>query len=162
MIWIVDSDAGLNDLSGGNTGEYWRALGDQSLGSDSWDYLPADADGTDSDQSEGFVDIGNEESQYYARHISIDYTSGSLGGPGTGNTNRIVFNPRGFVSNPSDDFSSNGTIDIPFVNKIARAKSEQDDFVVTIARSGMVRVDSTGGDEFSEYSSGTTMSSSSE
>lgn len=161
-VLLVDYDPYLTSLSTENRGEYWVALGDDSYGSTAWDILPVDTytDSTDNDSSMGMIDIG-PSGRHYVRYVSIAKWD-SLAGPGSGNSNAIVFSPRGFVENPSSDFNSNGFIEVKFVNKVARREGISDDFIVSIARGGMVRVDSTRGDTYSDSLSAGTAKNSSE
>ena len=76
-------------------------------------------------------------------------------------SNRIVFGPRGFVTNPAADFDSSGYIPIRFVNKVARAEGRTEDYIARVTRSGMVRVDPSANDTTSGLLSGTATSSSS-
>jgi len=160
-VFLVDFDSDLSNLSS-NVGEYWVGVGDQSNGSSSWDYLPPDSlsDSSDDDVSLGIVDLNDEDNPYYARHVGLATWGSTLTGPGTGNSDRIVFDSRGFVSNPAADFGSAGTIQLTFVNKVARNKGVTQDFTVSISRSGMTRVDSTANTQFGSTASGTASSSS--
>ena len=83
-----------------------------------------------------------------------------LGGPGNGNSNSIVFNARGYVSNPSSDFSGEGHIAITFVNKLARSQGRYEDYIVYISRSGMLRIDNTQNEQYDDLYAGTDQSSS--
>ena len=142
-ILLVDYDAGLGTDANANAGAYWVQLGDDTKNSSLWDTLPldADADGTDDDQGEGIVDLA-PGSDDYMRFVSIARWD-DIGGPGTGNANAIVFDSRGFVSNPNADFSraGDGYLHVSFVNKKAYVEGIADVYSVRIARSGMVRVD---------------------
>ena len=159
-IWLIAGDDDLDSLDS-NTGEYWVGMGDSFRDSSSWDYLPVDSfeDDSDDDSSEGTIDIGDSDGQNYARYVGIEEWD-SISGPNSGNSDRIVFNPRGFISNPDADFGSDGYITITFVNKHARAREVTEDFTVAISRSGMPRVDTSVKEEFSGFSAGTTEASS--
>ncbi len=158
-IWMLSYDSDLTSPET-NYGEYWVGLGDSSLESSSWDYLPIDAedDGSDDSRYEGTIDLADEDSQYYSRRVSIS-DWGTITGPGSGNSNRIVFNSRGFVSNPVGDFTD-GHITITFVNEISNAKGRAENFSVILSRSGMSRVNSTEMDRYDGLASGTPTSSS--
>jgi len=160
-VFLVDFDSNLSDLTS-NTGAYWVGVGDQSSGSTAWDYLPADmlADDADDDVSIGVVDLGDDGNAYYAKHVALATWGAGLTGPGTGNSDRIVFDSRGFVTNPAADFGADGTIQLTFVNKVARSKGVTEDYTVSISRSGMTRVDSTVNTKFDSTTSGTAQSSS--
>lgn len=157
-VWMVSADGSLSDVST-NGGEYWVAMGDASNNSTNWDILPVDSmsDGSDDDSSLGIIDIGDTSSSHYARHVSISPWN-AITGPGVGNNNRIVFDPRGFVRNPVGDFDSNGYISITFVNKKARKNGTTEDFVVDISRAGMTRLSSTVNPVYDSLTSGTTES----
>ena len=159
-VWLLGADSSLTNLDS-NAGEYWVGLGNKNRSSTTWDYLPVDTEtgGSDSDQSQGVVDIGEEDGQFYQRRVGIAQWT-TLGGPGTGNSDRIVFGPRGFVTNPSSDFGALGTIDITFVNKVARAEGFTEDWTVKVGRTGMTRIDTTVQSEYGGLRSGTTESSS--
>ncbi len=160
-VWLVDYDSSLSSLSS-NTGEYWVGLGDSNSGSTTWDYLPPDslADGSDDDVSQGIVDLGDEDNQFYARHVSIATWGSGLSGPGTSNSNRIVIDPRGFVINPATDFDGTGHIKLTFVNKVARQGGRTEDYYVRVSRSGMTRVDQSANEVFASTVSGTPLTSS--
>jgi prepilin-type N-terminal cleavage/methylation domain-containing protein len=159
-VWLLAADSSLTNLDA-NNGEYWVGMGNKNRDSSTWDYLPVDTEtgGSDSDQSQGVIDIGDKDGQFYQRRVGIAQWS-SLGGPGTGNSDRIVFGPRGFVTNPSSDFGALGTIDITFVNKVARADGFSEDWTVKVGRTGMTRIDTTVQNEYGGLRSGTAESSS--
>lgn len=160
-IWLLDYDSALDDLSS-NAGAYWVGIGNRSAGSTTWDYLPPDslADSSDDDVSQGLVDIGDDTNQYYARHVGMATWGAGLSGPGTGNTDRIVIDPTGFVINPVTDFDSTGHIVLSFVNKVARKEGRVEDYYVRVSRSGMTRVDQSANERFSTFVGGTPLSSS--
>ncbi len=155
-IWMVDYDSNLGSLSS-NGGEYWVGMGNLSSDSTTWDLLPVDseADGTDDDNSIGLIDIADPAGNHYRRHVGIAQWD-SIAGPGAGNTNRIVFTPRGFLSNPSSDFDSTGSITIAFVNKVAQDAGITERMLVRISRSGMTRISSSVNDVYTGAVSGTT------
>ncbi len=154
MIWMKDYDSSLADPAG-NVGEYWVALGDASSGSTTWDYLPAEKAGsTGDDTSEGMVDLSDNTGNFYKRHVALDQWP-SLNGPGVGNSDRIVFSPKGWLSNPAADFDGSGQITLRFVNKIARYQGRNEDYTVSISRAGMVRVDSFAENKYDGLSAGT-------
>lgn len=159
-VWLLAADTSLTNLSS-NTGEYWVGMGNKNRNSATWDYLPVDTEtgGTDSDQSQGIIDLGDEDNQYYQRRVGLAQWS-TLGGPGTGNADRIVFDTRGFVANPVTDFGALGTIDVKFVNKVARTSGFEEDWTVKISRTGMTRIDTTPQAEYDGLRAGTSGSSS--
>ena len=140
-------------------GAYALELGNLSRGSTTWELLPADAadDGTDDDTSQGTITLsaGGDDQ---ARFVCFE-DWGSLAGPGTGNPNTVVFSPQGWVTNPSGDFDSTGYIRLTLRNQMAARKGVRDALTVRIARSGMVRLESSLGPESSEGPAGTTTSS---
>lgn len=159
-IFLVSADTNLTDpVTPG--GEYWVGLGNLSNASTTWDYLPSDrtADGTDDDTSQGIVDLSDRAGNHYARNVGIVEWA-ALTGPGVGNANRIVISPRGYVMNPAGDFDRRGAIEVVFANKIARFEGRNEDWVVTITRGGVVRVDDPDQTRFGTSQYGTDISSS--
>ena len=127
-------------------GRWRREIGDRSRGATWWEQLPPDGeqDGTDDDISEGEVNIGNGGNRK-ARHVCL-LEWGDIRGPGTGNTNAIVFSPRGWLSNPSEDFDGTGHLVVELANQVAARQGVDDRVRVMITRSGMVRLHSTLGE----------------
>lgn len=132
--------AGDPDLGGssGSVGTYAIQRGDRESGSTTWDTLPVDLGGADVSTNEGYIDI-SEGSENAIPGASIEPWSAMSGGDG----DDIVFSPRGFVENPASDFGADGYISVTFVNKRALQEGVTDEQVVRIARTGLVRVDST-------------------
>ncbi len=140
LVEEVDDDISDPETWGGA----WRLqAGNSSSNSSRWEDLPIDArdDGTDDQQGEGPVDIGPEGNRR-APGVGLDVGS-VIVGPGSGNGNAVVFTPRGWVSNPANDFDGRGYITLRLVNKLAIARGLQDEVHVRIARSGYVRLEST-------------------
>jgi len=161
-ILLVDYDTSVSDAEADNIGEYWIALGNRSNNSTTWDILPVDSevDGNDDDTSMGKINL-SKDSDGYKRYVSIDdWGDGYIGGPNYGNNNAIVFGPRGFLTNPVTDFTGEGYIEVTFVNKHARSRGVQEDFIVKIARSGMARIDSSVSQDYENLWSGTATNSS--
>jgi prepilin-type N-terminal cleavage/methylation domain-containing protein len=161
-VLLVDYDDDLSNTDADNVGEYQLAIGNAYSDSDTWDMLPPDSfeDGSDDDQSQGSINIGTGGDDW-KRYVSIsDWGDGELGGPGSGNSNGIVFDARGYVSNPTSDFSGEGSISVSFVNKLARSQGRYEDYIVYISRSGMIRIDNTQNEQFSDLYAGTDQSSS--
>lgn len=131
-ILMSDFDDSPATITSGNAGVYYIQLGNKSVQSDEFETLP-----TSLMEVNGTWDI-TEDSTDYLRNVSIMEWDTINGTTGAG-SNSIVFSPRGFVANPSSDFSS-GYITIQFVNKIAYADGIQDIYKVQIARSGMTRI----------------------
>lgn len=130
-------------------GSWTMAIGNRSSGSSSWDLLPEDsaADGTDDDRSDGTVDLGPDGNRK-ARGVCLRQWDG-LAGPGSGNADSIVFSPRGFITNPSSDFSTtSGTIDLVLVNLDAVHRGFEDEVSVRLFRTGAARLESTLGGEY--------------
>ncbi|MEC7948897.1 MAG: prepilin-type N-terminal cleavage/methylation domain-containing protein [Myxococcota bacterium] len=146
----------------GYGGSWTMAIGNRSSGSSSWDLLPEDtaADGSDDDRSEGTVDIGPEGNRT-ARGVCLRQWA-SLAGPGAGNGDSIVFSPRGFITNPSSDFSTvAGTIDLTLVNLHAASRGVTDEVSVRLFRTGAARLESTLGAEYAGSAAAGTETSSS-
>jgi len=158
-VWLITSDSSLTDLTS-NSGEYWVGLGNRASSSTTWDYLPVDNGTGDVDTSQGQIDLGDVDGPYYARRVGLADWGTGLAGPGSGNSDRIVFGPRGFVTNPPSDFDSSGYITLTFVNKVVRSNGRVEDYYARVTRSGMVRVDPSGNDSLGALSSGTAQSSS--
>jgi prepilin-type N-terminal cleavage/methylation domain-containing protein len=140
-------------------GSWALEIGDRSSGSTSWDRLPEDAlvDGTDDDQSEGVVDLG-EGGNRRARRVCLRQWD-PLVGPGRGNTDSIVFSSRAWLVNPDADFSSRGTIDISVVNLDAMRRGVTDEVAVRVYRTGAARMESSLGAAYPSTSVGTGTSS---
>lgn len=132
-------------------GGRWRLeIGDSSRRATWWEQLPPDAeqDGTDDDISQGEVNIGNGGNRK-ARNVCLLEWS-SIRGPSTGNTDAIVFSPRGWVMNPPEDFDGTGHLVVELANQIASHRGVDDRVRVMVARSGMVRLHSTLGEDLSD------------
>ncbi len=128
----------LTDLTA-NAGSYEIDLEIPATGG--WDTLPVDTytDNTDDNASTGLIDLSSTATNGL-RHVSIlDW--GTIAGPGTGNDSAIVFDTRGFVENPSSDFTS-GVITITFVNEVAEDRGSADRWDVQITRAGIAHLDS--------------------
>jgi prepilin-type N-terminal cleavage/methylation domain-containing protein len=141
-------------------GSWELAIGDRSAGSESWDLLPDDAyeDGSDDEQGDAVTDLG-EEGNHRSADVCLKQWS-PLIGPGTHNTDAVIFSPRGWVTNPGDDFSSHGYIEFTLANQQATRQGFTDEVSVVIFRSGMIRLVSSLGAEYTAASVGTATSSS--
>ena len=161
QITLLSWDSNPASIANTNTGSYSIALGDASLNSTSWDILPEDTftDSSDADQTMGIIDSG-QSGQQKQNKVSIRYTTGDIGGPRTGLVDSLVFAPRGYLLNPSTDFSASGYIEVEFVNKHALSEGLDDVFVVMVSRMGMTRLDNQIGRRYDQYVSGTPMDSS--
>jgi hypothetical protein len=115
-------------------------LGNKSLRSNSWDTFPQDADedGTDDATQKGTVEI-SKGGQDEVRSVSLAPWQVLLG-PGLNNADAIVFGPRGHVINPAADFGVDGTITLTLVNKEALLDGKEDTVSLKIARTGLVRM----------------------
>ncbi len=154
-ILMSDYDDKPATISAGNAGLYYIQLGNNNVQSDEFETLP-----TSLMEVEGTWDI-SEDSTNYLRNVSIMQWDTINGTTGAG-ANSIVFSPRGFVANPSSDFSS-GYITISFVNKLAYADGIQDIYKVQIARSGMTRIENPlMGDRYPDDNHGSTITSTSD
>ena len=131
-----------SDVSVGG-GSWELSIGDKSLGSKKWDLLPEDSfnDNVDDDQSLGVreIDKNNDTS---AKDVCLhEWTT--LVGPsanGANNQDAVVFSPRGWLRNPSTDFSSNGFIEVSIHNQDAARAQKEHKLVVQLSSSGMVRM----------------------
>jgi len=145
-VLLVSSDPDWSVAGPDSAGEWWLQVGNKGLRSNVWDTLPADMelDGTDDSTARGTVSIGRG-GQDNALGVSLK-PWGAISGPGTSNLDAIVFSPRGYVINPASDFDADGYITLTLVNK--NATGIDDSVALRIARSGMVRRESSlGGDE---------------
>lgn len=124
-------------------GAWELSIGDKSIGSTSWDLLPEDSfeDYTDDDQSEAIHSI-NKNSNSSSTNVCLE-NWGILQGPSlnaSNNQDSIVFSPRGWVRNPSGDFSQNGFIEVSVHNLEAAREQREQKLTVQISSSGMIRV----------------------
>lgn len=160
-ITLLAWDSAPSSIASTNYGSYSISLGNASMNSTTWDILPVDTytDSSDDDQTMGTIDIG-QSGQQKQNKVSIRYTQGDIGGPRTGLTESLVFAPRGYLQNPSTDFSATGYIEVEFVNKQALSEGVNDVFVVMVSRMGMTRIDNVIGRRFDQYVSGTPIDSS--
>ena len=132
-ILMSDYDSKPGTLTADNTGEYYLQLGNKSIQSDEFDTLP-----TTLMEVHGHFSLA-EGSTNYKRNVSImDW--GTINGTSGAGSDSIVFSPRGFVANPSSDFTD-GYITIRFVNKVAYKDGISDIYKVQISRSGMTRIE---------------------
>ncbi len=120
-------------------GAWELAVGDRSRGSARWDLLPEDAtaDGVDDDASEGTADLG-PGGNAQARHVCMEGAAGLIG-PGVGNSDSIVFDPRGFLANPSADLPD-GYIRVRLLNQAAAREGVVDGVEVVVTAAGFVRL----------------------
>ncbi len=139
-VLLVTSDPDWSVPGPDSAGEWWLQVGNKGLRSNVWDTLPADMefDGTDDSTDRGTVSIGRG-GQDNALGVSLKPWD-ALSGPGTSNLDAIVFSPRGYVINPASDFDADGYITLTLVNK--NAAGIDDSVALRIARSGMVRLES--------------------
>ena len=139
-----DEDLDTVDSYGGS----WRLqTGNLSMNSTRWEDLPG----------EGLVDMGPDGNRK-ERGVGLQYWGG-LTGPGSNNTDSIVFTPRGWVANPAADFDSDGYITLTLINKFARVDGITDEAYLRVARSGYVRLETSLGDEREDHGAGTDGSS---
>ncbi len=160
-VTLLAWDSNPSSIATTNYGKYSISLGNASMNSTTWDILPEDTytDSSDDDQTMGIIDLG-QDGQQKQNKVSIRYTSGDIGGPRTGLTDSLVFAPRGYLQNPSTDFSATGYIEVEFVNKYAMSEGQNDIFVVMVSRMGMTRLDNHIGRRYEQYVSGTPTDSS--
>ena len=152
-ILLVEYDEDITNVDKPVKGLYRVQRGNRAAGSTLWDTLPFESGAADSLIGEGTVDLAKGGNSY-RKGVSLgDW--GTISGPGNNNDNAIVFGPRGMVTNPSSDFNG-GFIDLPFGNKIAlTSEASPEYFNVHINRSGMVRIESSKGNEYPTEASGT-------
>lgn len=134
-VLLVSFDNDL-DILGSNQGSY---VVQSQTSSGAWDTLPLDLGTTGVDLQAGTTTVDLASGQTRLRHVSIKQWA-SIGGSGAGNANALVFDSRGFLSNPPDDFQ-NGKISVTFVNKVAREKGVTDEWTVQVTRAGLAQID---------------------
>lgn len=136
---LLSADAAYDDPTQPALASWGLQVGNRALGSTAWDWFPPDAadDGTDDDQSQGRVDIG-EGGDEELPGVALG-PWGALSGPGTGNPDTVVFSPRGWVMNPSGDFDAEGWIRLTLHNKRALEQGVDDHVELRLARSGYLR-----------------------
>ncbi len=134
-ILLVEYDNDLANLDS-NAGMY---LVQSQTSSGDWDTLPLDVleSGSDLQTGTGTIDLSSGSTRL--RHVSIAEWD-AIGGSGVGNNNALVFDNRGFLSNPPDDFLD-GKISVTFVNKAAEEKGVQDHWTVQVTRAGLAQID---------------------
>ncbi len=66
-----------------------------------------------------------------------------------------MFSPKGWVTNPPGDFSTDGYIELTLVNKAALVDGIDDSVTLHISRAGMVRVESSLASGFEGSDAGT-------
>lgn len=147
-VSITTADIALGSY-GSNAGTYLIQRGSLGLYRTgiTWDTLPVDLGSSDSRTGDGLIQIGTGGSRYL-KDISISpWSSSFVGLDGDSTTMDIVFNPHGWVENPVDDFNLGasdarirGYIQVLFVNKAARRRSDVDDWNVFVSRGGAVRL----------------------
>lgn len=129
--------------AGGAAGGSWALqIGDRDSRSTRWEYLPEDAgvDGSDDDSSQGLADLGPGGNRAAAGVCLRQWPT--LTGPGSGNADAIVYAPRGWVSNPGQDFSGRGYVELSLVN-LQAAPGVVDEVTVLVGRSGNTRLETT-------------------
>lgn len=153
-LLLVEADQDWKTPGGPNVGHWKLQLGNKSLRSNAWDTYPQDADddGTDDATNKGNVEISVGGQDAVAAVSLAPWEA--LVGPGLNNADAIVFGPRGHVINPAADFGSDGTITLTLVNKIALQNGMEDSVSLKIARTGLVRMQTSIGSE-EELSFGT-------
>ncbi len=128
-------------------GQWHLQAGDRSRGSDRWEFLPIDTEveGEDEEQGEGRVDLG-EDGNRQQKDVCLE-SWGDIRGPGSGNTDSIVFSPRGWLRNPATDFNGSGYMELTLTNQAAADKGVTDKVKILVSRAGMVKMHSTLGHE---------------
>jgi prepilin-type N-terminal cleavage/methylation domain-containing protein len=155
---LLDSAGSCEDLDTWG-GQYVLEVGNRSSGSTSWEVIPMDAeeDGSDDDQTEGWMDLG-EDGNRKARFVCLQDWA-ELTGPGTDSEDSVVFSPRGWLRNPVSDFSSSGYVELELVNLIAASDGINDRVTIKISRAGMVRMETSLGRQGPDGAAGTGLSS---
>lgn len=133
---LVQGDSDL-DPGADQQGEWLCQVGNRSSASTEWDTLPLDKDGVHDDRqgTRSIAPDGDDE----APGISLAQWA-ALAGPGSGNTDAIVFSPRGWVDNPASDFAD-GYIVLELVNKTVLDGGGEQRARVRLSRGGMIRLE---------------------
>lgn len=155
-ITLLSYDPSPATILSANVGSYSISLGNLSKNSTTWDLLPDDMYDNSSDdyQGEGIVNLA-PGSHDFQRYVSIDNWGSDIGGPYNNTQDSLVFSPRGYLINPATDFNPQGFIEVIFVNKYARSEGRNEDFVVMVSRSGMIRLDNLVGRRYDTIFAGT-------
>jgi len=136
-ILLVEFDTAAEDADQPNKGMYRLQLGNSSKDSTVWDTMPYEPGPQDQHMAEGTYDL-SAGGQRHTPGISLQ-DWGLIDGPGTGNTDAIVFNPRGTLQNPMTDMDAEGGIAVTFINKKSLASNATDRTAVRVYSGGMVR-----------------------
>ena len=138
-LLLIDFDADPSDPDGSSTGEYWLYAGNKARNSDVWELMPLDADdGSDDYTGEAKISISSGGQNEIPGVSMLEWNT--LIGPGSGNSDSLVFSPRGWVTNPAADFEG-GYIKVEFLNRPAYVDGRKEVFQVYVSRAGMTRVD---------------------
>lgn len=136
-ILLVEFDSNASDASAPNKGLYRIQLGNFYKDSTSWDTVPLDPGPADISTGEGTYDL-SASGHRHIPDISLE-DWGLIDGPSTGNSDAIVFNPRGYLQNPMTDLDSEGGIAITFINKKTVGGEHTDRTSVRVYSGGMAR-----------------------
>lgn len=148
---LMESDASYLDPTTESGGAWTMEVGNRSRNSTRWQPI--------NDIDAATTDIAKDGNRPFADVSLMPW--GTLIGPGARNENTIVFSPRGWVENPSEDFQASGHIVLTLVNKEARAQGINDFIEVRLARSGLVDLEAALGRDPDGGSAGTGSSSTS-
>lgn len=127
-LLLVEADTDYTDPDSAQAGAWKLQVGDRSLASTTWTDL-----GNATMASTSLAD----GSQDAVPQVSLAPWA-ALAGPGSTNSDAIVFSPRGFVTNPDGDFGTDGYITVTVVNKESWRHGIEDHIDLKVARSGNV------------------------
>lgn len=130
-VHFVEADTAM-DPDDAQHGAWELQMGNRSSGSTEWDTLPIDVGGV-VDSSEGERSL-EPDGRNEARFVSLA-TWGTL------EDDAIRFTPRGWLGNGAGDYVD-GEIVLKVVNKRALGKGATEEVTLRVARSGLVRMES--------------------
>jgi len=152
-VLMVEYDDKITSRDQPEKGLYRVQMGNRAIGSTLWDTLPYETGAVDNFTGEGTFDMSKSGNEYRKGVSLQDW--GTISGPNTGNSDAIVFSPRGMVSNPASDFNPNYIV-ISFANKhTVNDDTPTEYFNVMVNRSWMVRVETSRNDLYTNENSGT-------
>lgn len=138
-LLLIEADAAM-DPQEAQIGAWLLQVGDRSSGSTEWDTLPIDKEVPDSSLGERSLNVDGLNER---PGISL-MPWPSLAGPGLGNTDAVVFSPRGFVDNPVSDFVG-GYITLSLANKRFAGGDEVSLVSIVISRGGLAHMETSAG-----------------
>jgi hypothetical protein len=148
-VKLITSDVAFSNVEVPSAGAWLLQGGNRAMNSNRWDTYPLGSD----DARVGSIDISPEGNRPRAG-VSLQPWPVLLG-EGRNNPDTITYSPRGWVLNPPSDFGADGYITLVLGNKRAYAAGIDDYVEVKLARSGMVRLQSSLGRDLESNTAGT-------